>query len=176
MRVEENQMNLDHLTTQMANQAEMISSMTQGVSDEQARWKPDPGSWSILEVLNHLYDEEREDFRAHLDCILHHPDQPWSRIDPGGWVTERRYNIRNFEESLNNFLRERTESLDWLKKIRSPNWQAVYDAPFGRITAGDMLASWVAHDLLHARQLVELHWAYIVRCVHPHKVGYAGPF
>ena len=169
-------MNLDHLTAQMANQAEMIRSMTQGVSDEQARWKPDTVSWSILEVINHLYDEEREDFRAHLDCILHHPDQPWSSIDPQGWVTERRYNLRSFEESLNNFLREREESLDWLKKLQSPNWQSVYDAPFGRIASGDMLASWVAHDLLHARQLVELHWAYIVRYVHPHKVGYAGPW
>jgi hypothetical protein len=169
-------MDLDHLMTQMANQADMIRSMTQGVSDEQARWKPDTESWSILEVINHLYDEEREDFRAHLDCILHHSDQPWSRIDPQGWVTERRYNQRNLEQSLINFLRERDESLDWLKKLQSPNWQSVYDAPFGRITAGDMLASWVAHDLLHTRQLVELQYAYIVRCVHPHKVGYAGPF
>lgn len=169
-------MNLAHLMTQMANQAEMIRAMTRGVSDEQARWKPDPGSWSILEVINHLYDEEREDFRAHLDCILNHPDQPWSRIDPEGWVTERQYNLRDFDESLKNFLREREESLAWLKKLQSPDWQSMYDAPFGRITAGDMLASWVAHDLLHARQLIELQYADIVRFVHPHEVGYAGPF
>ena len=32
----------------------------QSVSDGQARWKPGEGRWSILEVINHLYDEETE--------------------------------------------------------------------------------------------------------------------
>ena len=169
-------MNIDQLTAQMANQAETIRALAQGVSDEQASWRPDSDSWSTLEVINHLYDEEREDFRRHLDDILHHPDQPWHRIDPQGWVTERQYNQRDFEESLNNFLLERKESLAWLKGLTSSNWQAVFDAPFGKITAGDMLASWVAHDLLHTRQLVELHYAYTIRSVHPHNAAYAGPW
>lgn len=169
-------MNIDHLTVQMWKQAESILSLTQGVTDEQARWKPDSESWSILEVINHLYEEEGEDFRTHLDCILHHQDQPWPKIDPEGWVTERQYNKRDFRESLNKFLGEREESLIWLKGLVSPDWEASFDAPFGRITAGDMMSSWVAHDILHMRQLVELHWAYTVRSVHPYKVRYAGPW
>jgi hypothetical protein len=47
-------------------------------------------------------------------------------------------------------------------------------APFGQISAGDMFASWVAHDLLHIRQLVELHWAYTTRQLQPYNVEYAG--
>lgn len=46
-------MNLDYFTTPMTHNAQKISTLTQGVSDEQARWKPDPTSWSILEVINH---------------------------------------------------------------------------------------------------------------------------
>lgn len=69
---------------QMANQAGIIHSLTLGISDVQARWKPDPQSWSILEVINHLYDEECADFRVCLDIILHHPDQPWPPINPQG--------------------------------------------------------------------------------------------
>ena len=136
--------------------------------------KPDPGSWSGLEVINHLYDEEREDFRVRLDYILHHPGQPWPGIDPQGWVSERQYNQREIKESLNNFLEARQESLAWLKTLKSPNWAAAYEAPFGKITAGDMFASWVAHDLLHMRQLVELHWAYTTMLLGPHNVDYAG--
>jgi hypothetical protein len=167
-------MNLDHFTTQMANNAASIRSLVQGVADEQARWKPDPDSWSILEVINHLYDEEREDFRLRLDCILHQPDRPWPAIDPQGWVSQRRYNDRDLEQSLSNFLCERETSRTWLNGLPAPNWQAAYEAPFGRITAGDMFAAWVAHDLLHLRQLVELHWAYTVRAVQPYGVRYAG--
>jgi len=167
-------MNPNLLAGQMRNNAATIRSFTQGVSDAQARWKPAPDSWSILEVINHLCDEEREDFRAHLDCILHHPDAPWPPIDPRGWVSQRRYNERDLESSLGNFLREREQSLAWLDGLPAPDWQAAYSAPFGLITAGDMFASWVAHDLLHLRQLVELHWAYTVDSVQPHKVRYAG--
>ncbi|MBU1877773.1 MAG: DinB family protein, partial [Chloroflexi bacterium] len=151
-----------------------IRILLEGVSIEQARWRPAPDSWSLLEVINHLDDEEKQDFRVRLDTILHHPDQPWPPIDPGGWVVERHYNQRDPKESLDSFLRARQESLGWLKSLSSPNWEAVYEAPFGQITAGDMFASWVGHDLLHMRQLVELHWAYTGVLVDPYATNYAG--
>jgi len=167
-------MNLELFTARMANNAEIIRSLTRGVSDEQARWKPNPDSWSILEVINHIFDEEREDFRARLDHILHRRDHPWPEIDPQGWVGERKYNQRDLGQSVRDFLQEREKSLAWLKSLSIPDWQLAYQAPFGRITAGDMFASWVVHDLLHIRQLVELHWAYTTRQVQPHRADYAG--
>jgi hypothetical protein len=167
-------MNLDYCVSQMADNVQRIRVLAEGVSDDQARWKPDPDSWSILEVVNHLLDEEREDFRVLLDLALHRPDRPRPRIDPGTWVTERRYNERDLEESLHGFLVARESSLAWLRELSSPDWEAVYEAPFGPIRAGDVLASWVAHDLLHMRQLVELHWAYTTQSLQPYEVGYAG--
>jgi hypothetical protein len=167
-------MEFSFLTTQMARQAQMIKSLVQGVSQEQAVWKPSPDEWSILEVINHLYDEEIEDFRAHVNVVLHHPDRPWPRIDPQGWVTARAYNQRKIGPSLKDFLNARQASLDWLKGLASPDWEAVHEAPWGAIKAGDVCAAWVAHDLLHMRQLVELHFAYVTRAVRPYGVDYAG--
>lgn len=167
-------MNLETLCTRLAHNAEAIRSLVQGVGAEQARWKPTPDDWSILEVINHLYDEEIEDFRAHLDHILHRSGQPWPRIDPAGWVTARRYNERELGQSLTGFLEARQESLDWLRNLENPDWAAMAEASFGPIRAGDMMAAWVAHDLLHQRQLVELMWAYTTRLVAPYEVRYAG--
>ena len=167
-------MNLDYFVSQMNHNAQTVRQLIAGVSLEQARWKPDPDSWSILEVVNHLYDEEQKDFRVRLDYILHHPDQSWPSIDPGGWVTANRYNQRALEPSVENFLQARKESLAWLKSLSDINWQASYKSPFGIMTAGDMFASWVAHDLLHIRQLVELKWAYTTRELHPFNAEYAG--
>ncbi len=167
-------MNFDGVITRMANNGQAIQALVRGVPDEQARWKPGPDDWSMLEVINHLYDEEIEDFRAHLDLILYHPDRPWPRIDPQGWVTARRYNERSLAQSLQNLEGARQESLAWLRGLSAPDWQAAYPAPFGEITAGDMLASWLAHDVLHLRQLVELQWAYAARLAQPYSVQYAG--
>ncbi len=128
----------------------------------------------MLEVINHLYDEEREDFRAHLRGVLQIPIQVWSSIDPGAWVTERRYQEREFADSVENFLHERIESLSWLRSLKNTDWQAAYDMQWGKLTAGDLLASWVAHDLLHLRQLNELRYAYLVQAAAPSLVQYAG--
>ncbi|MGW8252051.1 MAG: DinB family protein [Anaerolineales bacterium] len=167
-------MNLEDYQAQMVQHSAAIRSLVEGVSDEQARWKPDPESWSILEVINHLYDEERQDFRVRLDYILHRPGETWPPIDPQGWVTSREYYKRDLGESLLNFLAEREISLLWLDELGSPDWQTSSPAPWGEITAGDMFAAWVAHDVLHLRQLVELHYAYLNQDAQPYSLQYAG--
>lgn len=167
-------MDADRHAVELARHVEAIRALVHGVPDEQARWKPGPDDWSILEVIHHLYDEEIEDFRAHLDHILHHADQPWPRIDPGGWVKERRYNEQDPAAVLTRFLAARQESLAWLAGLEAPDWNAAFAMPWGSLTAGDMLASWVAHDLLHLRQLVELDYAWMQHTAAPFSVEYAG--
>jgi len=167
-------MDLPDVLSQMNSNAQAIRALVAGCSDHQARWKPDAVSWSVLEVINHLLDEEREDFRAHIDLVLHRGGEAWFGIHPEEWVTERGYNQRELEPSLQEFLAAREESLTWLQGLRQVDWEVVYQAPFGVIRAGDILASWLAHDVLHMRQLVELKWAYLVQAVEPYGVRYAG--
>ena len=167
-------MNPQSIISQMATNAQAIRALVAGCSDHQARWKPDATSWSVLEVINHLLDEEREDFRARIDLVLHRSEDAWFRIDPEGWVTERGYNQRDLEPSLERFLAAREESLAWLGELGEVAWTVGVQAPFGWIRAGDILAAWAAHDVLHMRQLVELKWAYLVQAVEPYEVRYAG--
>jgi hypothetical protein len=167
-------MDLKFLITQMNIHAGAIHSLTLGISDQQARWRPDLDAWSILEVINHLFDEEREDFRLRVDLILHHPGRPWPPINPQGWVTERGYNQRDLTQSVDDFLKERQKSLAWLKGLEDPDWPASVTVSFGNYSAGDIFAAWVAHDMLHLRQLIELHWALMLQAAEPYKVEYAG--
>jgi hypothetical protein len=159
----------------MADNAERIRALASNIGPEQARWRPDPESWSILEVINHLYDEEREDFRVRLDITLHRPGEAWPPIDPAGNVTARRYNEREPGPSLEAFLAERRDSLAWLAGLGSSDWGATYETRSGSLRAGDLLASWAAHDLLHLRQLVELNYLYAREVsLQPYAVQYAG--
>ncbi len=168
-------LNRHDVINHLRQNAAIIRLLVQDVANEAARWRPDADSWSILEVINHLYDEEREDFRVRLDLILHRPDQSWPPIDPPGWVTERQYNARSLSESLGDFLRERQRSLTWLEALQELDWATSVQAPWGKaIRAGDMLAAWTAHDLLHMRQLVALKWAMTRLDLAPYRVDYAG--
>src|SRR5512142_433583 len=100
-------MKAEQLIAQMERDTQRILVLVEGISAEQAAWRPHAETWSMLEVVNHLYDEEREDFRVRLDITLHHPTQPWPPIDPRGWVTARGYNQREFASSVQNWLDER---------------------------------------------------------------------
>jgi len=167
-------MRLDVVRRELAKGAEIITSLVAGVSAEEARARPVPEAWSLLEVVCHLHDEEREDFRPRLDLVLHRPEEVWARIDPAAWVTERQYNTRDLAQTLQAFLAERERSLAWLGSLSAPDWSREYRAPFGPITAGDLLASWAAHDLLHTRQLLELRRARLLAHTAPHRTQYAG--
>ncbi len=167
-------MQFDSLYQELKNSTEMIRALLSGVTQEEACLKPNADTWSILEVLCHLCDEEREDFREHLDFILHRQGEEWHEIDPQSWVTQRKYNQQGFAEKWTEFFAEREKSLEWLKELESANWEISYTSPFGSLKAGDMFASWVAHDNLHIRQLVELRHVKIENMTKPYKIGYAG--
>ena len=162
------------LYQELANSTEIISALLAGITQKEAQIKPGAESWSILEVVCHLHDEEREDFREHLDFILHRQNEEWHGIDPEGWVTERRYNEQNFAEMQEKFHAERAKSLDWLRGLSEANWDTTYISQFGSMKARDMFTSWVAHDNLHIRQLVELRRNLIERMVSPYDIQYAG--
>lgn len=167
-------MNLAKLVEQMTHQAQIIEQVVTNVSAEQTRWRPDDEGWSVLEVVCHLYDEEREDFRVRLDMMLHRPGESWPKIDPQGWPTSRHYHTWDLAETLQGFLTERKQSITWLQSLGVPDWDTVYQAPWGDIPAGDMMAAWVAHDILHIRQLVELQYAYTAHKLTPYRPLYAG--
>lgn len=152
-----------------------IHSLAGNVSAEKASWKPSPEKWSILEIMAHLYDEEREDFRTRLDLLLHSPGKKWPPIDPQGWVAERQYSKRDMQETVRAFLEEREKSLEWLRELASPAWDNSHEHPvFGTIRAGDLLGSWVAHDLLHIRQLTHVLWQDVTELSRPYTLAYAG--
>lgn len=156
--------------------ADVFRAQVEGVTDDQARWKPDETQWSILEVVAHLADEEVLDFRTRVDLTLHRPAEAWPRIDPERWVTERAYNALDLPATLERFVDERARSVAWLRGLSESDWTVAHEHPrFGPIRAGDLLGSWVAHDLIHVRQINRLHRAWLEHAVAPgFALAYAG--
>lgn len=168
-------MNDKALIARLAANPPRIRALVEGISVEDARWRPTPGAWSILELLGHLGDEEREDFRARLDVLLKKPGVLGPPIDPEHWVHERRHNERDPQDLLRTFEEERARSVAWLGGLEAPAWGNGYEHPaFGTLRAGDILAAWVAHDLLHIRQMTHLHWQRLRDIAEPYGLGYAG--
>jgi len=163
-----------YLKRQLAINRDRVAALARGISEDHARWKPDDETWSILEVICHLADEEEFDFPVRLKMILEKSEKLWPAIDPASWVVERQYNQADLYETLNRYMNLRNESLAWLDVHENPDWDTVFEASFGEISAGDMFVSWVSHDLLHLRQLVNLQRKYLAEQVKPYNPDYSG--
>jgi DinB family protein len=168
-------MNLEHCIRELETNAAAIECYLSNVNSEQARWKPSASDWSILEVVNHLLDEEINDFPHRIRHLLSRATTEWEPIYPAKWVTERSYNERDFKESLSAYLEERRKNLSWVKSLSNPDWDIKYQhEPLAGLSAGDLMVSWIAHDLLSIRQLNELKYAYGLLLSAPYSPEYAG--
>lgn len=167
-------MKFETLYLELVDSTDMVHALLAGITQQEAQVKPNDKSWSVLETLCHLVDEEREDFREHLDLMVNRRDGAWHPIDPEGWVKTRKYNEQDFRQTRDQFFSERSKSLDWLKGLSGADWDRSYPAPWGTMTGGDMLASWVAHDNLAVRQLTELRRRRIADLARPYDIRYAG--
>lgn len=163
-----------YLKRQLAINRDRVAALARGIPEDQAIWKPTETTWSILEVVCHLADEEEFDFPVRLKMILEGSEKAWPAINPLAWVEEHEYSKANLYETLNRYVKTRNQSLEWLDSLETPEWTRVGQSPVGEMVAGDLLASWAAHDLLHLRQMIELHYAYLIKRASPYKVGYAG--
>jgi hypothetical protein len=167
-------MKLDFYLHELKSNAAIFEKLLLPFDKDQIKWKQEAGKWNMLEIICHLYDEEREDFRARLKILLEQPGTAFPPIDPVAWVTERQYAHKNFNEMLNKFLEERNVSLEWLKSLKNPDWNNSYLHPkVGPITAKFMLANWVAHDYLHFRQITRLKYDYL-KYLSNESLDYAG--
>ena len=168
-------MDLSSCIARLRANGAVIVALARQLDGDAARWSPGPEAWSALEVINHLADEEAEDFRTRVRITLSASQDPFPPIDPQGWVTSRDYAGRPMDASVQRFAFERAASLGWLLGLGAVDLSAVQVHPvFGSIRAGDLLAAWVDHDLHHMRQLVELQHGWWARVVPPFEAGYAG--
>jgi hypothetical protein len=156
----------------------ILPAVIAGITTEDARWQPNESHWSILEILMHLCDEEIEDFRTRLRVTLEIPKhgmKPWPPIDPEGWAVARVYNDADFDHAVARFVKERKDSIDWLRSLDDADWSVAYQHPkFGPIRAGDLLAAWAAHDLLHLRQIAKRLYQIAQRDAEGFSTRYAG--
>lgn len=132
------------------------------IAPEQYTWKPQAKKWSLLEIICHLYDEEREDFRARTRYALEAYPEVIPPIDPEGWVAQRAYMEQSYESKLSDFLQERDQSIYWLKDLKTPNWNTEIIHPrIGKVSARFFLENWLVHDYIHIRQILKVKYAYL---------------
>ncbi len=166
-------MNLDFYISRLSANAKTIESLVSDLSDEQIRWRIYQGKWSILQVVYHLRQTEQKDFRSRLEKTLRDETEEWNQLMPEEMQLEQDENTENnLALFLQDFIVEREKSIAWLNSLENPKFENAQQHL--RFTVGDLLASWLAHDFLHIKQIVRLHYDYANDISQPYTTEYAG--
>lgn len=142
---------------QLESMPGILKALTWDISEDEARWKPSPHRWSILEVLGHLVHVEAHGFRNRAARILAEDNPRLDNYDPDALLVAGAYRQRSVLLALDIFGAQREQSLELLRSISTESWSrpAVHSA-LGSMTLGDLLHEWPLHDLGHLRQIAEL--------------------
>jgi len=143
---------------------------------ENVKWKVSSEKWCALEIVCHLLDEEKDDFRYRLQHLIETPQKKMPSIDPVAWVLNHEYMEQDFGTKVDAFLSERSASILYLEKLDplTAYWENTYENNyFGLLKPVFFLTNWIAHDYLHIKQLTRLKYDLLAsksEC----KIEYAG--
>lgn len=131
-----------------------LRGLLSGVSDWWTRGNYGTGTWSACEVVGHLVVAEREDWIPRLRVILEHGES--RPFDPFPHDATAAGDGVPLSQLLNEFEGLRRESVRTLRGfgLSERDLERTGRHPaLGRVTAGQLLATWSVHDLHHVRQI-----------------------
>lgn len=103
-------------------------------------WTPAPGKWSILEIVAHMRDMERDAYLARYRLILAETDPSLPDVDGDRRALEGGYRDLRIALVLREWNRLRRECLRLLKKVRGAQWERVgVHETAGRLRMEDFL-------------------------------------
>ncbi|MBO0322543.1 DinB family protein [Muricauda sp. CAU 1633] len=155
-------MELESVITELERNRKVFKETLADMPKPLIHWKAKPKDWSLLEIICHLVDEEKEDFRARTEHALRQPGTPLKPIDPAGWVKSRNYSEQDFEKKVEQFNKERQISLAWLKTTADLKWDnSALHPEYGAMPAHSFFHNWLAHDYHHIRQINRIKYNFL---------------
>jgi len=133
--------------------AELVAVSITGAAGSELDFAPEPGKWSIRQVVAHLADSEIV-ATMRVRQIVAEDNPKLEAWDQQAWATKLDYTRRKPSQSLETFRRIRGENYEFLKDLPETAFErAGTHSERGRITLRQLLQDIAEHAESHAAQL-----------------------
>lgn len=150
-------MDLSEATSMLARTPDVLDRLLTGLSAEWLHRNDGPGTWSAYDVVGHLVTGDAANWVPRIRTIMRYGgDQPFQPFDREAML---RWEREPMADLLGRFLVGRTASLDELASLdltAADLGRRGLHPEMGEVTLGQVLATWVAHDLTHLAQIGEV--------------------
>jgi len=137
---------------------QVLRAWLEHLPDSWLRSNEGPDTWSPYDIVGHLIHGERTDWIPRLELLLAHGDsRPFTPFDRFAQFRESRG--KSLEELLDTFAELRRTNVSRLESHRlqaSDLDRRGLHPELGPVTLGQLLATWVAHDLNHLGQIARV--------------------
>lgn len=142
----------DAIKVQRATAAK-LKKRTQGLTPKQLKWQPEPGKWSIAEIVAHLADVEIV-ASWRMRSVLGANGTPIQPFDQDAWASVFQYGKRDAKKSLEVFRVLRENNLAMLKALPRQSWDNYgMHAERGKETVAHLARMFAGHDTNHLLQV-----------------------
>ena len=133
-----------------------LQKLVKALSKKQLKRRPEPGKWSIAEIVAHLADTEIVgSWRMRL--ILGCDGVPIQAFDQDVWATTFSYEDKNPKDALKVFRVLRENNLSMLKSLPKKLWENHgMHSERGKETIAHIVRLYAGHDLNHLRQVEQI--------------------
>jgi hypothetical protein len=149
------EINLNHAVDVLSRTPAVLRALLQGLPDEWTMSNEGEQTWSPFDVIGHLIHGEETDWIPRARIILQDGEgrafEPFDR-----YAQFEASKGKTVEELLNTFEALRLENIRLLKELelKPEDFAKLGKHPeLGRVTLGQLIATWVAHDLGHLVQI-----------------------
>lgn len=133
----------------------VLKSLLSGLSDDWIMNNEGPDTFSPYDVVGHLINGEKTDWRLRTDMILEYGDlKTFVRFDRFAQYESSKG--KTLSQLLDEFEKLRKENMQWFRsqKISETDLDKKGMHPvLGHVTLRNLLATWVIHDLTHIAQV-----------------------
>jgi hypothetical protein len=143
----------------IAVQSELVDALrelTSGLTDDELARPEAPGKWSILQVVEHLADQELVN-AYRLRSIVAEEEPPLRGYDQDLWAAKLRYGVAGLEPVLGELRALRERNLRLYRSLSEAELDRVgLHSERGPESARRLRSLTAAHDLLHRRQIARI--------------------
>jgi hypothetical protein len=121
---------------------------------EMWQWKPDPGKWSVHEIIIHITDSEAN---SYIRCrrFIAEPGSGVYGYDQDKWADALNYHGQSADDALELFKWLRKASYDLIKTVDDKTWDTatVGHSEYGVMSFEQWLKMYEEHIPVHIKQM-----------------------
>ena len=141
------------LIDQYGEGVEVFRAALAAVPPAAMQWRPQPGAWSVHEIVCHCADSETNS-ASRIRYLTGERDLTLDNYDQDRWAVEFDYHAHPFAAALAAVEAVRANTLPLIRRLPAEAWERVHrHKTKGPYTAMDWLRTYAVHLHEHARQI-----------------------